>query len=396
MLTQLTIAMLLVPSQYDPPLPSLEVPAASAVRSGDTFSAQPAPAWPPPAGDAEPRSGGPSLAAPAEDGGAAIAAFDPPVTMRSAAEAETDRASIDQSAAASAIATASGDLSLTPVEPAAVERAVSLLKLCVTGECPRPLAGQATTLSDTLATTTQRSAATLAYWRLVDATAAYRYCVQETDSLLGLPLPAAEYQQAALAASQAVAKADEVQARLEALRAQQTLASLLPSGSAELPLPSDLPFVGLYETHFQSLQARGRVSAELAQIHAALPTQRELIQRQADAVLAASEALDGLRPAYEAGQATLPEMLASYRQLREQRRRFLRSVLDYNEAIGRYAFSVASSALPVSQVVGMLIDSPVESRQQRSVLTSRRDRSTVRQASNEEPVPAAQDGWSGR
>jgi hypothetical protein len=234
----------------------------------------------------------------------------------------------------------------------------------------------------------------VAYWQLACATAAYRFCVEETDFLCSFPLPHAALQQTQLASLQAIVRAEEVNAKLTAVRAQYTLAESLPSFTrSKLPLAADSPFVGGYETHFEQIQGRGAVSERLSKIDKTLPVMRDLIERQANAVTATNDALLELRKGYEEGRCELATVVDSFEHLRQQRRGFLKSVQEYNTSIAEYAFAVASPNLPVNRVVGMLIETPEV---ERSVLASRRSGSDIRRVSNEAPVPSSSDGWSVR
>jgi hypothetical protein len=276
---------------------------------------------------------------------------------------------------------------LSPVSSDVVESAATLLRGVLGGTGERPLEGQGVTLAEVLtgaASGEQRVRATRMYWQLAKLAAEHRFCVEETNFLSGLAVPQAAHQQAVLASAQASAKAEEARTRLAALRSQHQLAAVgARTEAVSLPLPADLPFVGVYETRFDSFQARGLAVESLARIHATLPLQREVLQRQADAVYAADTALRELQQGYQAGQVPLGNVLDGFAQLQRQRRALLTSVLEYNESIAEYAFAVASPHLPVDRLVGMLIET---SDGQRSVLATRRDNGTIRRASNEEPI----------
>ncbi|MCH5377431.1 MAG: hypothetical protein JJ992_26010 [Planctomycetes bacterium] len=286
---------------------------------------------------------------------------------------------------------------LAPVDSASVASAVQLVRGVLRGNGDRPLDGQGVKLSDILTGIPggeQRKHAALAYWRLAHHTAAHRFCTEETDLLFNLAIPQSVTDRALLTSWQASVKADEAQARLAAVRAQYALAAMKPNfGDANLPLPADLPFVGIYETQFETFRSRGVVSEQLAQINATLPLMHDLLERQADAVYATDAAVRELQQGYHAGQVSFHELLDGFEQLRRHRREFLASVLEYNESIADYALDVASSNLPVDRVVGMLIE---VTDSQRSVLASRRELGAIRRVSNEAEVDAGQRGSSDR
>ena len=280
-----------------------------------------------------------------------------------------------------------GGTPLSPISSEAVESPATLLRGILGGTGERPLDGQGVTLAEVLTGATsgeQRLRATRLYWQLAKLAAEHRFCVEETNLLSDLAVPQAAHEQAVLASAQASAKAEEARVRLAALRAQHQLAALgMRTEAVRLPLPADLPFVGVYETRFDSLQARGLAVEPLARIHATLPIHRDVLQRQADAVYAADAALRELQQGYQAGQISVNGVLDGFAQLQRQRRALLTSVLEYNESIAEYAFAVASPHLPVDRIVGMLIETTDG---QRSVLATRRDSGTIRRASNEERI----------
>lgn len=286
---------------------------------------------------------------------------------------------------------------LSPVSSERVDSAASLVRTVLNNQGDRPLDGQPVALAEVLTGISggeQRLRATQTYWRLARSAAIHRFCVEETDFLFGLAVPQAPHQQAVLTSQQASVKADEARARLDVLRSQYGLAAAMARPvQSGLSLPSDAPFVGVYETRFDSFKDRGPGHEPLARIHATLPVLRELLERQSDAVYAADAAVRELQRGYMAGQISLSGVLDSFEQLRRQRRAFLTSVLEYNESIAEYALAVASPNLPVDRVVGMLIEVPDG---QRSVLASRRDQGTIRRVTNEAPVDSSNDGWSDR
>jgi len=208
--------------------------------------------------------------------------------------------------------------------------------------------------------------------------------VEEARFLMNLPIPQSTHHQALLTSHQVCAKARQAESRLAVLQAQQDLAGPIPAATdGDLPLASDVPFVGVYRTHFDELSSRGAAPDHLRRIDRALPVMHELIDSQAAAVFATAEAVEEIERAYEEGRVALTAVLDSHERLRRQRREFLTTVRDYNEQIAQYAFSVAIPGLTSDRIVGMLIEQP---RTDRSVLISDKDGSEIKRASNEEPI----------
>jgi hypothetical protein len=236
----------------------------------------------------------------------------------------------------------------------------------------------------------QQIAVVKAYWRLSEMLAAYHFARDEAFFFRDLPVPQLGHQRALLSSRQASAEARSATSQLAALQAQQELARMTPLETGDgKPLPADIPFVGAYQTHFKILNDRGAAPDILRPIDQLLPAMRDSVKALAEAVLAADDALTATRQAYEAGQATLRDVLETYEQRRHERREFLSAVRQYNEHIARYALSVSLPGTTTDRVVGMLIETPDT---MRSVLATQPRDSGVRRVSNEEDVD--DDRWS--
>jgi hypothetical protein len=234
------------------------------------------------------------------------------------------------------------------------------------------------------ATGTRRLEAVAAYWRLAHAIAAYHYAVDEQRRLMSLSADSGRDDQPMLAAAQATARAERAEAQLAAMGAQQALTEVVsPAPGVQWPLPADPPFVGAYRTYFKELNERGAAANELRHIDETLPVIHELIEAQAEAVVAAGAARSQIQRAYEQGQASLGQLLDAHERLRRHRRAFLTAVERYNSQIARYALSVTLPAATGERVVGMLIGA---GRGHKSVLASKKDGGQIQRVSGEEPM----------
>jgi hypothetical protein len=141
-----------------------------------------------------------------------------------------------------------------------------------------------------------------------------------------------------------------------AVAAQHDLSEVTSSSSNDgLPLPSDLPLVGRYQTRFNELFANRPAPAAIGRINATLPLYLDLINARADSVDAGQHALNTAVDAYQSGQVRIERVLQQYVQLRDQRIAFLAVIRDYNNAIADYALRVARPGLSVQEVVSMLV-----------------------------------------
>lgn len=223
-----------------------------------------------------------------------------------------------------------------------------------------------------------------AYWQLARAIAAHHYALDEQRFLMSLAATGNRDDQPLLAAAQAAAKAERAGSHLSAIRAQHALAGIASlAQDAQRPLPADPPFVGAYRTYFKELNERGAAPNDLRQIDETLPVIHELIEAQAEAVVAAGAALNQAQRTYEQGQASLVQVLDAHQRLHRHRRAFLAAVEEYNGQIARYALSVTLPAVTGTRVIGMLIGTGSE---HKSVLAAKKDGSQIQRVSGEEPA----------
>ena len=281
-----------------------------------------------------------------------------------------------------------GDQSpLVPVDAKTLASANALIRQSLATPAKKPLPGKPVSLQTAIGVMSgsrQQVNVVRAYWKLSSAMADYHYSVEEAEFLMNLAIPQSTHYEALLTSLQACAKSRQAESRLAAVQAQQDLAGAMPAPAGEdLPLASDVPFVGVYRTHFDALSARGAAPAHLRRIDRALPVVRQLIDSQAAAVFATAEAVKELEQAYEDGRVTFSALLDSHERLRGQRRDFLSAVRSYNERIAEYAFSVSVPGMTLDRMVGMLIEQP---RTDRSVLASGKTGSKIKRVANEEPV----------
>lgn len=296
------------------------------------------------------------------------------------------RSAQSDTAATRNIARTSAETPLTPVHTSDNRPANRLLAQSVQIPAGEGLAGQPVTLEQAIAKTTTaagRKQAISDYWNLAVAMREYYLAVRETRFLVGLPIPQSTHQKAVLNAAQTAAAADERKAQLTALNAQHDLSGSAALATTELPLPADTPFIGAYRTHFDTLRARDAVPARLGRIDSTLPVVLQLVDSQAEAIIASEQAVNELNQAYSSGQVSLTRLLEAHTQLRTQRREFLASVGKYNQQIAEYAITVAGNRLNSQRIVGMLIE---KSQAGNSVLADRNQNGDIRRVSNVESV----------
>jgi len=166
--------------------------------------------------------------------------------------------------------------------------------------------------------------------------------------------------EAALETVRAAAAATLAEIEVAVVTAQHELAEpsfwtpdLMPS--PVLPLPSDMPLVGPYNTRFDRVFAARPAPprAELAQ--RTLPMREKAIAARAKAVAAAETALDAARRGYLAGSCRLEQVETALARWLDQQSRFLRAACDYNREIAEYAAMVKIGPIDNVTFVTMLI-----------------------------------------
>ncbi len=256
------------------------------------------------------------------------------------------------------LAPAEADAPLVPVQ--AVERRASPADIVAQALTPPQdvaLPGQPLTLVAALSSaegTPQQLEVTHAYWRLTRGVAEYRFALEEYLHLRQIrarPEDGATFDTALASAAAALRMAE-----LSAVSAQHDLAEAagLPT-TAPLPLPADLPHVGIYRTYFDEVFSKRNPPDRARLIHRKLPIRRQAIEARASAVQAAQDALEAAADAYRLGTTDLQSVLWSLRRLGEQYRALLTSVCNYNHAIVDYALAVAGPQDDERVLVAMLI-----------------------------------------
>jgi len=242
---------------------------------------------------------------------------------------------------------------LTPVGLTAAELMASALaarpRETVTG---RPL-GLAAALAPLAERRHQGEAAHL-YWRLVQALCRQHFGADFLDDVG--QLKARPEEQLLLDTVQAAAKASLREAELAVLQAQHDLAALLNwPPESPLPLPADVPHVGVYRTSFQEMFASRPAPAQARLIDQTLPLQQKAIEIHKSAVEAAQEAVAGSQREYAAGKADLKHVLTCLGELRRQLDAFVAAVCRYNDDIAEYAVLAISPYPSGPSLASMLI-----------------------------------------
>ncbi len=274
----------------------------------------------------------------------------------------------------------------TPAEAASpVAEMVLTQALQPRGELELP--GQPLSLVQALQHTSsggERIQAVQTYWKLVTQVAAYHAALDDRALFNNVAVQQlAAHERSVLAAAQIAATAEVRRAELEFVNTQHELveAARLPDAQLQ-PLPSDAPLVSEYRTHFAALYGERAAPSGLRRLDRALPYHLQAVRAQADAVVAATRALEATANAVNSGQAGVDSLLNSHRLAARERAAMMTVVFEYNAVIAEYALHVAPGQ-PAETVVGMLIKTrPTE--RSASVVSSR----VIRTVSSNEPIAA--------
>lgn len=272
---------------------------------------------------------------------------------------------------------------LEPIEPVQAEASIELANQ-ILNEALRAAStrGTSTSLVSILSQgdTTRQSHAIHAYWGLSVAIARHAFAKSEATSLQQLGRPQSRTEESMLRARLSRASAREAELALAVLQHQQQLSDLIPRQSEKLPIPADVPFVGVYRTQIDKLFANQSAPRKLQQIDRALPFQLDLISRRAESIAACEQLLNDSSEAYTQGAGSLLAVLSAVSELSEERAKFLDAVRDYNRDIADYSLAVVRPGVPTSTLLATLIRA--ETAAKPTVFPD----AGVRTASAEEPV----------
>ncbi len=207
-----------------------------------------------------------------------------------------------------------------------------------------------------------------AYWRLSADVADFHYAWQQVQilKLLGEAVEAGEPQgpQRNLAAADVASRYAAAQARMREAQLQLNDSQVdaaqragLPT-TRGLPLPHDLPHVGIYRTYFDKLYGAGGAPPRAVLLNKTLPLRHEVVTARAQTVWGAQDAYDAAFEAYRRRQLPAEEVLSAIADLDRRRTEFISAVRRYNEEIAEYAFMSAPEGTSTETLVGMLVKTP--------------------------------------
>lgn len=193
-----------------------------------------------------------------------------------------------------------------------------------------------------------------AYWKLCAAQVDHHWARNHLQ-MLG-EFTGAQANLPGMKSARASARADVRDAQLAVAQAQQELSDLLgPRLESAPPLASDRPHVGDYNTHYNVIFTSRVPPPRIELIHRTLAVRRKAIDGHAEAIVAALDALESTGEEFKDRGQGLATVLATFEQLKHERRAFMADVRAYNQEIAEYAFAVAPAEATGATLVSMLI-----------------------------------------
>ncbi len=295
---------------------------------------------------AEPEGTGSAPARPAAPGAADLPDATVPIQPQSPNNVATDAASNEPSGADGA--------SQANIATAATRQLIASLLRLPEGS---PANGSPLTLREAIGATADRTRQleiTHLYWRLNEAVGALRATWDEAQQLQQLQAPAQDAGLLNAARNSAAARLQS--AALAVNRAQHELAEMAAMApSAALPLPTDLPHVGGYDTYYERLARTRAMPARARLIDRTLPLRRQVIDARVAAFEAARLSLESNLESHRYGQTSLAAVLDSVAAAARQQESLVAAACQYNHDIADYALTVVGPQVNGETIVSMLI-----------------------------------------
>ncbi|HPP52528.1 MAG TPA: hypothetical protein PK777_06245, partial [Thermoguttaceae bacterium] len=194
----------------------------------------------------------------------------------------------------------------------------------------------------------------LVYWDLAAAVATVQFRKEELARLQNLRVFSGDQQAYQTVLSQAETALQTAETALAA--AQRRLAEKMGwDPKSAPPWPVDKPHIGPYWTQLASLFSGRTVPRPLRLIDRCLPWWQKAIDRRAEAIYAAQDALDAFTEAYHQGRTDLRQVLWMHARWTEQHTAFLQATLAYNAQIAEFVLTVAPTQTQGASLVSMLI-----------------------------------------
>ncbi|MBN1591023.1 MAG: hypothetical protein JW888_16035 [Pirellulales bacterium] len=204
----------------------------------------------------------------------------------------------------------------------------------------------------------QQLAVVHSYWNAVAAVAQYHLRRRGQQILERVtPRPGDEAKIRAARAS-AAAELDEAEVAVIAMQHELAMKTSFALGAAELPLPSDRPHAGPYQTRYAETFSARPAPPAAQLINRTLPLRYRAIDARARAVEASEQALAASRAAYDGGSANFESVLTALAGCFAKQQALMRSVCDYNHEIAEYAVLSFDGPIDGVTLVSMLIGPP--------------------------------------
>ena len=150
------------------------------------------------------------------------------------------------------------------------------------------------------------------------------------------------------------------QASVELLQSHHRLAGLLGGTRQQerrppLPLPLDLPVVGLYQTNFERMFQNQTPSRRLVEINEMLQPMQKVIESRVHSLRAAERLFYKIQHEAGNGEVELAVLVNACSGWHRQKENLSANIMEYNQIIVEYAFAVAPQRTSDIHIVRMLV-----------------------------------------
>jgi hypothetical protein len=225
---------------------------------------------------------------------------------------------------------------------------------------PDPLPGRPLKLVEVLETTPRHLQKKVInqYWETFFDWATVLNSAQLTDWLNQLPPPQNQSDAALLNAARAAARNRMLADEIKLGNSQCKLQQLMGSRDDLLPLPSDLPLLQSYDSHYDWYESRKRLPEDLRGIDVMISKSIQLISNRANTVGTTRVALSQIRNYYNQNPRDLGQILVAARLWNEAEQDLVWSIVNYNQTIADYSLTISPGSTRPDQIVAMLIATP--------------------------------------
>lgn len=196
------------------------------------------------------------------------------------------------------------------------------------------------------------------YWETYYDWAALNIAREHLTWAQSLPLNVSAVEKSLVETAKQLARGRMLAAEVQMGKSQSRLLDFFANARSDdfLPLPSDMPTVSPYDTHYEDFKKIRTVPSSLRGIDQMLEGTNRLIAQRAATVNLARRSRSELQTAMKTGQAPAASVIQAAELCRAAELDLVASVANYNQAIGHYVVTIEPNK-PSEQMVTHMIGS---------------------------------------